>query len=265
MARRNTSPGHRRPPNFSVASSSLMVTKLPSDLLHLLAFDLQEAVVHPDVRHRRRAVARSAIARFRSHGGEKRGRCRRRGCRTDAAAQAPASDNKPLRRGSSQSHRSAIAEHSMTQTRPALRDDAFRRRPCRFAGLRGFPQHEIHRPFFIGRDLDAGLRPPCPPATDWTTGRSQAWMRHRRARGPRRHRRGPRSISASQELHHSWMCSVARGSCVGSSTPSGAMSFLELRFRLFRQLANAELGREIWIALPARALILSSTSVMLRT
>ena len=43
MARRSTaSPGRA-----ARLSSSWMVTKLPSDLRHLLAFDLQEAVVHP--------------------------------------------------------------------------------------------------------------------------------------------------------------------------------------------------------------------------
>src|SRR6516165_11235722 len=40
-------------------------------------------------------------------------------------------------------------------TRPAWRLDAGRRRPRRFAGLRGLPQHKIHRRALIWRDLDA--------------------------------------------------------------------------------------------------------------
>ncbi len=41
-----------------------MVTKLPMRLRHLLAFDLQEAVVHPVIRHHGRAVRAARLGEF---------------------------------------------------------------------------------------------------------------------------------------------------------------------------------------------------------
>src|SRR5580692_10355429 len=37
----------------------------------------------------------------------------------------------------------------------AWRDDAGRTRPPGLVGLRGFPQDEVHRVAFVGRDIDA--------------------------------------------------------------------------------------------------------------
>ena len=81
-----------------IASNSLIVTKLPIDFDIFVAFDLQEAVVHPIIRHRSTCRARSATARVRSRGAERSGRDRRHGCRT------PRRDTAAL-----------IAEHSMCQ------------------------------------------------------------------------------------------------------------------------------------------------------
>ena len=79
--------------------------EIPEALGHLLALDLQEAVVHPVRWPSPACRGRSATGRSRSRGGETPGRCRRRGCRT------------PRPRCFS-----AIAEHSMCQPgRPASR------------------------------------------------------------------------------------------------------------------------------------------------
>ena len=61
-------------------------------LAHLLAFDLQEAVVHPEIRHHRLNGTRSTTARSRSRGAGTPGRCRRRECRRsrrDASTTSP--------------------------------------------------------------------------------------------------------------------------------------------------------------------------------
>ena len=57
MFNRSTSPGQ----SFS---SSWIVTKLPEALRHLLAFDLEEAVVHPDFRERMAVMGAFALGDF---------------------------------------------------------------------------------------------------------------------------------------------------------------------------------------------------------
>ena len=60
------------------------------------------------------------------------------------------------------------------------------------------------------------------------------------------------------------MYSVARGSCVGGSTPSAAMSSWNCRVVASVTLRIASLSGRLGYCSAARALILSSTSVMLR-
>ena len=87
---------------------------------------------------------------------------------------------------------------------PARRRDAAGRRPGRLAGLGRLPQHEVHRPLLVGRDVDAraGLH-----LLQRAVG-EPAVVRHRRARrtahAPRPHRHAPRtSASISAPCHAS--------------------------------------------------------------
>ena len=242
MVRRSTSPGQS---GQQLADGD----EVAEALRHLLAFDLQEAVVHPDIRHAIAAEARSAIARSRSRDAGTRGRCRRHGCRTVS----PRCFH-------------AIAEHSMCQPgRPGAAMPA-RRRPARLAR-------------------------PSTASTARSPSRRACRARHRRGR-----RRSSRRASGCDELavvpaidgdaeQHVVFGDIGmaavRPACsmivahlgdvlggarldrrrAGSRAPS--TSSWKLRVGLLGQLADR------LVQLPsisaARALILSSTSVMLRT
>ena len=89
VARQHRQPHHvARPIGQHVADDD----EIAEALAHLLAFDLQEAVVHPEIRHHLAYETRSTIARSRSRGAGTPDRCRRRGCRRsrrDASTTSP--------------------------------------------------------------------------------------------------------------------------------------------------------------------------------
>ena len=204
--------------------------------------------MHPDIGHDRRCRGRSGSGRPRSRDAGTPGRCRRHGCRR-----------------SCRECFSAIAEHSMMPARTPRRRNAARRRPARLALLRRLPQHEIHRIALIGRHLDAraGLH------LVERAARELAVIRHARRRGtahaPRRHRRSPcrpASRSSPSSLRYD-RSRAARTS--GGRQPSAATSAWNCAVVSLGQLANGGLGGMSGYRSAARALILSSTSVMLRT
>ena len=105
-------------------------------LRHLLAFHLQEAVVHPDLRHDVGAVGAARLSDLILV------------VREDEVDPAPVNVEHlaEMRRG-----------HGRALDVPAGasgRLDAARRRPGRFARLRRLPKHEVHRIFLEGRDFD---------------------------------------------------------------------------------------------------------------
>ena len=163
-----------------------------------------------------------------------------------------------------------IAEHSMCQPGRPFGDDAARAVPARLLLLRRLPQHEIHRIALVGRDVDARARQHFVErsARERAIARRAGQRVHRRrartARGLRRHRRrrarrGARSARSSRQ-----MCAVARGSCVGGRQPSAATSSRYWRSVPSVTRAIASLSGRPGKSRCARALILSSTSVMLR-
>jgi hypothetical protein len=92
VAQRRLNHGRDGVPGGFFMSSQPDRDEIAERLRHLLAFDLQEAVVHPGLRHAPARETRSAIARFRSRDAGTRGRCRRRECRTsrrDASTTLP--------------------------------------------------------------------------------------------------------------------------------------------------------------------------------
>ncbi len=109
-------------------------------LRHLRAFDLQEAVVHPEIRHHRRVKGAARLRDFvlvvRKH-------------EIDAAAVDVERLAQVLPR-----HRRALD----VPARPPGRCDAAGRGPRRLARLRWLPQHEIPGIALVGRDLDARAR-----------------------------------------------------------------------------------------------------------
>ena len=147
---------------------------------------------------------RTSTGRARSRGAGRRGRCRRRGCRRTAPSSS-----------------SAIAEHSMCQ--PGRPRPQGLSQPGR-SGVRRLPQHEVHRVALVGRDLHpgAGAHVLERAARELAVVRDSSAPR--RARGPRRRRRGPsRSASrSSPPSPRSTRSPAARR--VGGSAPSAAMS-----------------------------------------
>ena len=117
--------------------------EVPLRLRHLLALDLQEAVVHPDLRHQRRARWRSATAPARSRDAGRRGRCRRRGCRRSRRERAchrrafdvPARTARAPRRGPCRLARASTASTARSPSGRACREPPrpARRRSCRRA------------------------------------------------------------------------------------------------------------------------------------
>ncbi len=109
-------------------------------LAHLLAFDLQEAVVHPEIRHHgcveRAARLRDLVLVVREH-------------EIDAAAVDVEGLAEMLPR-----HRRAFD----VPARPARRPDAGGDGHAGSPRLRRLPQHEIHRVALVGRDVDARAR-----------------------------------------------------------------------------------------------------------
>src|SRR6185437_3106582 len=114
--------------------------KIPRRFGHLLAFDLQEAVVHPEIRHYRRlecaARLRNFVLMMRKH-----------------EIDTPTVDVEGFPEMFPR-HRRAFDVPAGT----ARFLDASRRRPGRLAGTGWLPQHEVHRILFEWRDLDAGAR-----------------------------------------------------------------------------------------------------------
>ena len=169
-------------------------------LRHLLAAELEHAVVHPDpARSRGRA---RATARARSRGAGRRGRARRRGSRRPARTRPR-----------------AIAEHSMCQPGPP----APPRRVPRgvLAGLRRLPEREVAR-ILLERVPLLLLHLVGPLA------RQPAVFRIARDAevdvAARRHTRSPRSTSSSMKRTIPAMCSVAFGSSSGRPSPRSPMS-----------------------------------------
>src|SRR6266581_4882849 len=105
---------------------------------HLLALDLEEAVVHPGARHDRRVEGAARLRDFvlvvRKH-------------EIDAAAVDVEGFAEMFPR-----HGRALE----VPAGPAWRGDTGGRRPRRFARLRRLPQHEVHRVALIRRDVDPG-------------------------------------------------------------------------------------------------------------
>ena len=104
-------------------------------LRHLLAVEVQHAVVHPVPRER--VTRRRRLARSRSRGAGTRGRCRHRGCRSVA---------EQLQR-----HRRALDV-------PARAPETPRRVPRRFAGFGRLPECEVDRGALALVDIDARAR-----------------------------------------------------------------------------------------------------------
>ena len=112
----------------------------------------------------------------------------------------------------------------------------------------------------VGRDLDPRAGDQLVAAVARTARRNPASTARRTARGRRPRRRGPRRSARSIIAIISAICSVARGSTSGGSAPSAAMS----SWNCFAVALGQRRGCRSPVSL-ARALILSSTSVMLRT
>jgi hypothetical protein len=109
-------------------------------LRHLLAFDLQEAVVHPVIRHHGRLKGAARLGDLVLVMGKHQ---------IDAAAVDVEGLAEVLPR-----HGGAFDVPART---PGRRD-AGRRRPRWLAGLRRLPQHEVHRVALVGGDVDARAR-----------------------------------------------------------------------------------------------------------
>ena len=108
-----------------------MVKKLPSALGHLLAFHLQEAVVHPHLGQRMAVMGAFALGDLVFVMRETPGRCRRHECRRSRPDICP-----PWR------------EHSICQPgRPRPQGESQPGSAC----VRRLPQHEIHRVLLVGR------------------------------------------------------------------------------------------------------------------
>ena len=106
-------------------------------LRHLLAFDLQESVVHPVIRHHARLKGAARLRDF---------VLVMRKNEIDAAAVNVEGLAEML-----PGHGRALD----VPARPARRLDAGRRRPAWLVRLRRLPQHEVLRIFLVRRDLDA--------------------------------------------------------------------------------------------------------------
>src|SRR4029077_1173362 len=130
---------HRQPDHFArpILQQIAYRDEVAERLRHLLALDLKKAVVHPVIRHDWRvegaARLRNLVFMMREY-------------EIDAAAMDVEYFAEVLPR-----HGRAFD----VPARPAWSLDAGRRWPRRLAGLRGLPQHEIHRRALIRRDLDA--------------------------------------------------------------------------------------------------------------
>ena len=121
-------------------------------LRHLLAFDLQEAVVHPDVRHARRAEGAARLGDFVLVMREDE---------VDAAAVNVEDVLRGIVAGKAAAERLQQQGHRHRRAfdmpaRSAGRSDAAGARPSRLVRLGGLPQHEVHRVALVGRDVDAG-------------------------------------------------------------------------------------------------------------
>ena len=155
-------PQHREPQNLagpcaaaelSVRSNSWMVTKLPR-LFDIFSPSTCRKPLCIQTLAMRRSRRRSRIARSRSRGAGRRGRSRRRGCRTRCGSGRRIGGRRRTARAASPSTSPSIRYAS----RAPRRSDAGRARPARLVGLRGLPQHEIHRVALVGRDIDARAR-----------------------------------------------------------------------------------------------------------
>ena len=160
-----------------------------------------------------------------------------------------------------------MAEHSMCQPGPPCPP---RRRPRRFARLRRLPQHEVHRVALVGRDLDAR-------AGDHLVERAAREFPVFRKRGDVEEHVPFRGIGVAllhqlrdQPDHVLRLVGavdvLGRARLVGWRQAAERRHVLvELLFRRLGDFPDRLVQRQIGIFLRRAPLILSSTSVMLRT
>ena len=189
---------------------------------------------------------RSAIARSRSRGAETRDRCRRRGCRR---SRRDASTTSPSTRCASPAGRARRCRRATaTPARPASRASTAR----------------IHGVALVGRDLDARARDHLVERAP----RKLAVVRHRGhaeqhvVLGDIGVARGDEPLD--QRLHLRDVLGRARLDASAQAAERRDV-LVELLVGLFRDAADRLVQRQPGRPRAARALILSSTSVMLRT
>ena len=221
-----------------------MVMKLPSRLAHLLPLDLEEAVVHPDVRHRRRAV---------------------RAARLGDLVLVVREDEVEAAGVDVEDLAEVALAHRRALDVPARTSPAPRRVPARLLGARLLPEHEVGGVLLVRLDGDAGAR----DVVLEVAARERAVVGHRVRPGtalrppPRRRGRAGRACRSAPASRRCCRSPAARPSASGSRAPRRpsrtARAVVSVTLRI------ASLSGRPGKSRAARALILSSTSVMLRT
>ena len=202
--------------------------EIAEGLGHLLALDLQEAVVHPVVGHHRRAVGAAALRDLVLVVGEDE---------VDAAAVDVEHLAQRLLR-----HRRALDVPARAARRLDAAGDGHDGSP----GFDGFHSTKSMAPSCRAPRRRA-RRPPSRRASGWRAGRSPASRPRRTARGPRRRRRArwrtSASISRTMSRFSARGCARSRAARrVGGSTPSAAMSSWNCRVVALGQLADRSIS-----------------------
>ena len=217
-----------------------MVKKLPERFGHLLAFHLQEAVVHPDLGQRMIVMGAFALGDLVLVMGKHQ---------IDAAAM----DVEGLAQ--------IFARHGRAFDVPAGTAAAPGRIPARRARRpKASTARNPSRPS-CRAPLPPARRRSSRPASGATACRNRAWRRHRTAHGRLEPHRHARPRSAASIIATIWaICSVARGVTRGRQAAQ-RRHILGIDAARFLRSVRGWRCR----ARRPRALILSSTSVMLRT